>query len=675
MEDGFEHGRPSQNLDARPGLSSRLARARFVSPFRPSMKSDLFTAAVLLTSLGLAGCGQPSHTPQASKGPPWNVVLLCLDTVRADHLGAYGHAQATTPALDELAARATVFEDASSTAGWTKPSVPSYMTGTYPSQHGVYEGSARNEAGEVTDLLPESATTLAEVFQQQGFDTAAFVHNAQLRVGNGFEQGFDTYVQSSLDAREIRWHGLDWLDGRTSTDPFFLYLHFLDAHWPYPAPEEFLARFAPLEATAKFRGKESKALYSAINDGEYQMTSEDRAALVALYDGALAYLDSELARLFAGLEQRGLAENTIVCVIADHGEEFGEHGKVGHGHGLWQDLLHVPWILFVPGRGAQRVDTPVSLVDLFPTLIGAAGLPVPAGHEGLDRLADPRTARPILAEHKAPDRYFHALRVGNEKVQRRFTPPKPGSEVKELPIRPGTRWEIEFEARDGKLVATEIKPDDGDLDDDPELKGPLAKLASDRFEIAGVSVRFDDETKRQTGAGTAGPELAEGLVVKVRGAIENGALATDRIKFYPADDKGGFELRATVEAMRFADGTGELTAGGFTFAITPDTDLDEAAPRAKKRALSRHEIAEFLAAGAADFAAENGYEVLRSHYDLARDPGELQAAEFERGAPRDAELDGLFRQLVQKRIFGQGDERQLDAQAIQDLRDIGYGGE
>jgi arylsulfatase len=638
------------------------------------MNSD-FLRAVLPWTLPLAvSCSAKEPAPPS--GPPWNVVLLCLDTVRADHLGAYGHARATTPALDALAARATIFTDTSSTAGWTKPSVPSFLTGTYPSQHGVFEGSARNEAGEITDLLPESATTLAEAFQQRGFDTAAFVHNAQLRAGNGFEQGFDTYVQESLDAREIRWHGLDWLDGRASTDPFFLYLHFLDAHWPYPAPEEFLTRFAPAEATARFRGKDSKALYSAINDGEHAMTAEDRAALEALYDGALAYLDHELGKLFAGLEQRGLAANTIVCVVADHGEEFGEHGKVGHGHGLWQNLLHVPWILFVPGRAAQRVDTPVSLVDLFPTLLAAAGVPAPATHEGVDRLADARTARPILAEHKAPDRYFQSLRSGREKVQRRFTPPKGNAaEVKELPVQPGTRWEIEFTQADGRWLAREIKRDDGDIDDEPELKGPLTKLTDKDFEIAGVKITYDEETKRQTGAGTAGPELAEGLVVKVRGEFADGALATDRIKFYPASDKGDPELRATVSAMRYAGGSGEVTLGGFTLAITPETDLGEAAPRAKKRVLSRLEIAEFLGAGAADFAAEHGYEVVRSAYDLAADPEELAPAEFERGTARDAELDQLLRSLVTKKLFGAGDQRLLDAQASQDLRDIGYGGE
>jgi arylsulfatase len=639
------------------------------------MKLAPVTCSPLVLLLALSACA-PESGSSAPDGPPWNVVLLCLDTVRADHLGTYGHARPTTPALDALAARATVFRDTSATAGWTKPSVPSFLTGTYPSQHGVFEGSARNEAGEVTDLLPASATTLAEVFQQHGFDTAAFVHNAQLRAGNGFEQGFETYVQESLDARELRWHGLDWLDGRASTDPFFLYLHFLDAHWPYPAPEEFLTRFAPAEATARFRGKDSKALYSAINDGEHTMTAEDRAALEALYDGALAYLDAELGKLFAGLEQRGLAANTIVCVVADHGEEFGEHGKVGHGHGLWRNLLHVPWILFVPGKSAQRVDTPVSLVDLFPTLLAAAGLPAPAGHEGVDRLADPRTARPILAEHKAPDRYFQSLRFGSEKVQRRFAPPKDGGpEVKELPILPGTRWEVEFTLAEGRWLASEIKPDDGDVDDEPELKGPLTQLTDTDFEIAGVKVAYDADTKRQTGAGTAGPELAEGLVVKVRGELEDGVLATDRIKFYPAGDKGALEVRATVSAIRFAEGVGEVTLGGFTLAITPDTDLGEAAPRAKKRALARLEIAEFLAAGAADFAAEHGYEVVRTSFDLATDAGELAPRSFERGTARDAELDRLFQALVQRKLFGAGDQRQLDAEAVQDLRDIGYAGE
>ncbi|MEQ1893071.1 MAG: sulfatase-like hydrolase/transferase [Planctomycetota bacterium] len=639
------------------------------------MISNFLRAALPWTLLPLAvACS--AKEPAAPAGPPWNVVLLCLDTVRADHLGVYGHTRATTPALDALAARATLFIDTSATAGWTKPSVPSFLTGTYPSQHGVFEGSARNEAGEVTDLLPASATTLAEVFQQRGFDTAAFVHNAQLRAGNGFEQGFDTYAQESMDAREIRWHGLDWLDGRTSTDPFFLYLHFLDAHWPYPAPEEFLTRFAPSEATARFRGKDSKALYSAINDGEHLMTAEDRAALEALYDGALAYLDSELGKLFAGLEQRGLGANTIVCVVADHGEEFGEHGKVGHGHGLWQNLLHVPWILFVPGKAAQRVETPVSLVDLFPTLLSAAGVPAPATHEGIDRLADPRTARAILAEHKAPDRYFQSLRVGAEKLQRRFTPPKTtASEVKELPVQPGTRWQIEFALGDGQRLATELQPDDGAIDDEPELKGRLTKLTDKDFEIAGVRITYDEDTKRQTGAGTAGPELAEGLVVKVRGKLEDGALATDRIKFYPPSDKGDSELRATVESIRFADGSGEVTLGGLTLALTPATDLGAAAPRAKKRALARPEIAEFLAAGAADFAAEHGYEVVRTAYDLAQDAEELAPAPFERGTARDAELDRLLQTLVQKKLFGTGDQRLLDAEAVQDLRDIGYGGE
>src|SRR5262245_8276724 len=142
--------------------------------------------AALLAAL--ASCGEASQVHGKR-----NVVLICMDTVRADHLGVYGYARPTTPELDRLAARALVFADASATAGWTKPSVPSFLTGTYPCQHGVYEGSAHGEAGDVTDVLPAECLTLAEAFHENGYATAAFVHNAQLREGSGFEQGFDTY--------------------------------------------------------------------------------------------------------------------------------------------------------------------------------------------------------------------------------------------------------------------------------------------------------------------------------------------------------------------------------------------------------------------------------------------------------------------------------------------------
>ena len=642
--------------------------ARACSPLR-------LLVVLLVASTACARARPPS-------GPP-NVVLICLDTVRADHLGCYGYGR-PTPTLDALAARSLVFREASATAGWTKPSVPSFLTGTYPSQHGVYEGSAHDEAGEVTDLLPSGALTLAEVFRQHGYATGAFVHNAQLRVGNGFEQGFDLYQQENMDAREIRWRALDWIDawlddgGKRGADrSFFLYLHFLDAHWPYPAPEEWVTRFAPAEATARFRGKESKALYAAINSGEHALTAEDRAALEALYDGALGYLDFELGRFFAGLSLRGLAENTLVCVVADHGEEFGEHGKVGHGHGLWENLLHVPWILFRPGSAPQRNDTPVSLIDLFPTLVAAAGLPATGGHEGVDRLAEPGAERPILAEHKAPDRYFQALRTGREKLLRRFTPTRPsaagGDDELALPIEPGTRWEAEFVVNGNELVVTQLKPRDEEPNDPPELKGRLDSLTAAEFRIAGIRIGYDEASKRQTEAGTSGPELANGQVVKVRGQYAAGVLRAERIRFYAPDESDQLELRGTVEALENGAGGGRLRMGGLAFQIPANVELKGVERKSAKRRLAREEIARLLESGAGALGPD-AYEIRRELYDLESDGAELGPRAVEPGTALDALLDELGSTLARKRIFAAGDQRALDERALQELQDIGYGG-
>jgi arylsulfatase len=630
--------------------------------------------AALLAVLAVPGAAC-SLAGGSTEGRP-NVVLICLDTVRADHLGSYGYSRPTTPAIDALAGRALVFTRASATAGWTKPSVPSFLTGTYPCQHGVYEGSAFSEAGEVTDLLPAEALTLAEAFQQSGYGTAAFVHNAQLRAGNGFEQGFEVYQQAELDARALRWHGLDWLDARGASGdarPFFLYLHFLDAHWPYSAPEEWVTRFAPAQATQRFRGRESRALYSAINAGEHVMTADDRAALVALYDGALAYLDSELGRLFAGLELRGLAADTIVCIVADHGEEFGEHGKVGHGHGLWESLLHVPWILAVPGRGAERHDGLVSLIDLFPTLLAAAGIEPPAGHEGVDRLAEPRAARAILAEHKAPDRYFQTLRVGDEKLLRGFRPPPGGAEARRAPsIAPGTRWEAELALVGGELVATQLKPRDEETSELPELKGLVEAATPSEFRIAGIRVRYDEDTKRQTDVGTSGPELANGQVVKARGALEQGALAAERIKFYAPGEDARPEIRGTVES--FDPGASRLSLSGFAIRVGPETELEDGVERSERH-LTRNQVVDLLLAGAGFHASANGYESTRELFDLARDRGESAPRPVEPGTVLDGQLDQLASALVRTRIFGASDQKALDATALRELQEIGYAGD
>ena len=386
-------------------------------------------AALALAATLLAfpsGCGKAPDTPpfpDTARLEPLNVVLVCLDTVRADRLGCYGYGgNPTTPALDALAADATLFRDTSAAAGWTKPSVPSFFTGTFPCQHGVYEGSARGIAGATTDLLPAAAATLAERFRAAGYATAAVIHNAQLRRGGGFEQGFDTYEDDAGDARDVRARASRWLDGRDPDRPFFLYLHFLDAHWPYDVPDEAARRFTAGDVDF-FRGGDSRALRDAVNDGSVTLDSAQQETLSALYDGALRFLDDELGAFLADLRARGLYDATVISVVADHGEEFLEHGRIGHGHGVWQNLLAVPWILRVPGRAPGELSASVALVDLPPTLLAAAGLPPEGAGEGVDRLAHPDRPVLLLAENKAPDRYVQSLRVGTRKLVRTWTPP------------------------------------------------------------------------------------------------------------------------------------------------------------------------------------------------------------------------------------------------------------
>ncbi|MEW6071941.1 MAG: sulfatase [Planctomycetota bacterium] len=616
--------------------------------------------------VALAACGEraPARRP--------NVILICLDTVRADHLGAYGYAaRPTTPFLDELAARSILFADASATAGWTKPSVPSFLTGTMPCEHGVYEGSAHLELGAATDVLPAAALTLAEAFAARGYRTAAFVKNAQLRRGNGFEQGFGVYADEVGDARAIRWAGLDWIDAGRAEEPFFLYLHFLDAHWPYPVPDEYATRFAPAERVEPFRAKTFEAVRDAIHDGERELAPAEREALEAVYDGALRYLDDQLRLLADGLRLRGRAEDTILCVIADHGEEFGEHGRIGHGHGLWENLLRVPWILHVPGRAPARVEAPASLLDVFPTLLGAAGESAPAHLLGVDRLADPEASRMIFAEHKAPDRYQSSLRRGTEKLIRSVRPPPAAPGEAELPLSIGERWEAEIERRsDGRLVATQLKPRDEDPADPLEIKGIVEERAGARLSIAGFTVILRDDAEIQLADGATDDEPRPGRAAKVRGEIVDGVLSADRLKLYAAGEKTDLEVRGPIGGLRpEADGL-SIEIGGVWIAVDAKTAFKDV-PEDEHGRMSREDVVRLLELGAA--APSQGFPVEAPLlFDLVRDPGEREPRAAEPGTGLARTLEELGARLAGTRVFGAEDRILLTPEAVEKLRAIGY---
>ncbi len=313
----------------------------------PTSRRKATLLALSLAVLSLAGgCGGRGEI----RDP--NLVLVTLDTVRADRLGSYGYREAVTPALDRLAAEGLRFAHASSPVPLTLPSHASLLSGLLPPHHGL----RNNGAG----ALPEGTATLATLLVEKGYRTGAFVGAFVLDRRFGLTRGFEVYddevprdprggvfLEAERPGREVVDRALAWL-GLEDSRPFFLWIHLYDAHAPYRPPPAWAARHP---------GRP--------------------------YDGEISEVDDQVGRVLAELDRRGLAKRTVVAVAADHGEGLGEHGELTHGLLLYEPTLHVPLLFSAPGRLRPRVvETPVSLVDVAPTLAGLLGKALPAPEKG-----------------------------------------------------------------------------------------------------------------------------------------------------------------------------------------------------------------------------------------------------------------------------------------------------
>ena len=317
-----------------------------------SVSRPIRAVALALVELLAASAFGSACRSRPAPEPPLNLLLVTLDTTRADALGAYG-GRAVTPSLDHLAAEGVVFEQASTVAPLTLPAHSSLFTGLFPPGHGVH-GNGQNALG------PESIT-LSEQLKAGGFRTGAFVSSFVLDHQWGLDQGFDVYHDSGirpgplLDREAIRRSAdsvvndaLDWMQ-QLDGSPFFAWLHFYDAHAPARPPAEF----APIGA-------------------------EDD------YFAAIGFVDFQLSRVMTFLAEHQLADRTIVAVIGDHGESLGEHGEPTHGLFVYEAVVHVPFIIRAPFANMQgrRVSEPVRIVDVMPTvldLLGQSPLPLLMG--------------------------------------------------------------------------------------------------------------------------------------------------------------------------------------------------------------------------------------------------------------------------------------------------------
>lgn len=356
------------------------------------------TATMTLTLAALAGC-------RARGGV--NVVLISIDSLRADHLGAYGYSRPVSPNIDALAADGVVFENAISTTTWTLPSHMSMLTSLYPEVHGVNHDRKR---------LAERVTLVSEVFQSNGYSTSAIVSGPYLHRDYGYSQGFDLYDDRTIffikvpgggnpshlgvTSPKIHQRVIEILEN-VSSRPFFFFVHYWDVHYDYAPPPPYDKMFDP-----DYDGNVNADNWDRNEAIHLGMNPRDLEHVVALYDGEIAFTDEYVGKLFSALKSRNLWDDTLILLTSDHGDEFFEHGVKGHWNNLYGTTLNVPLILKFPRSRwkGRRVPALVSIVDIAPTMLEAAGLPDLPESNG-------RSLQSVMMEERTQDEilYFASL--------------------------------------------------------------------------------------------------------------------------------------------------------------------------------------------------------------------------------------------------------------------------
>jgi arylsulfatase A-like enzyme len=337
-----------------------------------------------------------------------NILFITVDSLRADHLSCYGYDRETAPYLSSLAEDGVVCREAIANAPNTPSSFPSILTSTHPQMYGGY------------DYLTEDRPFLAEELQKAGYETLGFHSNPHLGSNHNYDNGFDRFEDSaegsdsvatlkdrverrldddSLIYKFLRrvWHyftlstdtsayaragtisnkAIDWIEGERSS-PFFMWLHYMDVHYPFTPDEESLSALG-IDPLSKRRVAN---LNARMQERPEELTEADVSDLLKLYDGEIRYTDAQIRNVVDALKRDGIYEDTVVIVTADHGEAFGEHGRFGHHPDLYDELLRVPLILNGPGISPGTVDQQVSLIDVGPTIYDLVGTETPSVVQG-----------------------------------------------------------------------------------------------------------------------------------------------------------------------------------------------------------------------------------------------------------------------------------------------------
>jgi len=312
---------------------------------------------------------KPNRAGKKGKGFDYNVVLISLDTLRADHLGVYGYNKKVSPKIDKFAKASIVFNNAYSHAPWTAPAHAAMLTSLYPSVLGLKKYPT---VGRIADKVE----TMAEYFKSQGYRTYAVTEGGWVHARFGFDQGFEKYFQSAKHVQKGVINAKKWIQ-ENKKDKFFLFFHTYDIH-RYNPPAEFRKGIVPEE---KHRFAEDKTLAKNIQlleNEEFLKTinEKDKEYIVSLYDASIKYVDNYVGQLIEYLGKSGLLKNTIVVITSDHGEEFWENGRTGHGYTNREEQIKVPMIIYHPKMTAGRRRGVFRHIDLLPTLAKCLNRPV-----------------------------------------------------------------------------------------------------------------------------------------------------------------------------------------------------------------------------------------------------------------------------------------------------------
>ncbi len=345
----------------------------------------------ILAVILISGCTETKPPTRPASYTQYDVLIINIDTLRADHTTFHGYFRNTTPNLLALSTESVVFDRAYSPAPWTKPSVASLFTSLYIIQHKTLMGPGNEQDGpKAADILSERLKTFAEVFQDNGYETVGYLDNYLLHEDYGFSQGFEEYDSACGGRRKLTSKYLGYLNNRSingQSGKLLTYLHYLDVHYPYYSKWNWTdtcnltIENVTLDVhTAE--GHEYFKLKTAVeNAKDFDPQEHDITCLVLGYDADLRGMDRSIGDILEYMKKTGTYNKTIIIITADHGEEFFDHGELFHAQSLYRELLHIPLIIRIPGQKPQRITQPVSQIDLIPTLYDVLGLSVDMDYE------------------------------------------------------------------------------------------------------------------------------------------------------------------------------------------------------------------------------------------------------------------------------------------------------